>query len=52
MKTYKIEKTESGKYVVVYFINGKEETREHYAGKDGVQSTEIRIGYTKLKDSL
>lgn len=43
---------ESGKKIIIYYINDIEETREHYAGKDGVIVTEIRTGYTKHKDSL
>jgi len=46
MKTYKLEVLESGKMIVIYFVNDIEETREHYAGKDGVIVGEIKQGYT------
>lgn len=51
-KEYKIEALESGKLIIIYFLNDKEQTREHYADKDGEIVVEIRIGYTKHKDSL
>jgi hypothetical protein len=51
-KEYKIEIQESGKQTITYYINGIEEVKEHYANKDGTIVTEIRIGYTKHKDSL
>ena len=52
MKEYKIEFQESGKQIIIYYINGVEDLREHYACKDGIVVTEIRTGYTKHKDSL
>jgi len=52
MKQYKIELLESGKKIIIYYVNGVEDLREHYAGKDGVIVTEIRTGYIKHIDSL
>jgi len=51
-KEYKIEYQESGKQIVIYYINNVEDTREHYADKDGTIVGEIRQGYVKHKDSL
>lgn len=51
-KEYLIEKLKTGKTIVIYFINDVEDTREHYAGKDGVIVTELKQGYVKHKDSL
>lgn len=51
-KEYLIQVLETGKTIIIYFTNDVEETREHYAGKDGIVVTEIRLGYTKHKDSL
>ena len=45
-KEYELEVLESGKTIIIYYVNEVEETREHYAGKDGVIVTEIRQGYT------
>ena len=45
-REYVLEVLESGKTIIIYYNNGVEETREHYAGKDGVIVTEIRQGYT------
>lgn len=49
MKEYEIIQLESGKQGIVYYVNGEEETREHYANKEGVVEVEIRVGYTEKK---
>ena len=46
MKTYEIIDLESGKQGIVYYVNGEEETREHYANKEGVVEVKIKEGYT------
>jgi len=45
-KEYEIIDLESGKQGIIYYVNGEEETREHYANKDGVIEVDIRPGYT------
>lgn len=52
MKEYKIELQDTGKKIIIYYHNGDEELREHYANKDGTIVGEIRQGYTKRPDSL
>lgn len=52
MKEYKIELLENGKQIIIYFVDGKELTREHYASIDGIVVGTIWSGYTKHKDSL
>lgn len=47
MKEYEIVKQESGKYIIIYYIDGQEETREHYAYADGVPVRQIMQGYTE-----
>lgn len=50
-KEYQITRTpETGKYLITYYINGAEETREQYAYADGVPIVSIREGYTLKLD--
>ncbi len=51
-KEYKIQQVPSGKYVIIYMINGEEETTEHYSMPDFMAEVEIREGYIKHEDSL
>jgi len=47
MKTYEIIDLESGKQGIVYYDEkGDEETKEHYANKEGVVEVKIKEGYT------
>lgn len=50
MKEYKIELLENGKQIIIYFVDGKELTREHYAGIDGVVVGTIWSGYTEKQN--
>jgi len=52
MKEYLIKLESTGKYNIYYYINGVEDTREFYAYDLNEPLTEIRVGYTKHKDSL
>ena len=45
-KEYEIIELDSGKYAIVYYINGEEETREFYSYADKIPVKEIRSGYT------
>lgn len=50
MREYKIEKLASGKKVIIYLINGEEESREHYANADGTIVSLIKEGYKLFID--
>jgi hypothetical protein len=52
-KEYQISKTpETGKWIITYYVDDVEETKEQYAYADGIPIVQIKHGYTERLNRL